>query len=72
MHDRAIPTVRKAGLDMSKAVDLWHGPDIKERLERFIQELIDETRSFNVREFAEKFYLVSAPPEATLERCKGL
>ncbi len=57
---------------MSKTVDLWLGPDIKERLERFMQDLVDETRSFNAREFAEKYYLVCAPPGAVLEHCEGL
>jgi hypothetical protein len=38
---------------MSEAVDLWLGPDITRRLERFIQGLVDESRSFNAREFAE-------------------
>jgi hypothetical protein len=57
---------------MSNAIDLWLGPDIKERLERFIQGLVDEPRSFGAREFAEQYYLVSAPPVADLERCKDL
>lgn len=56
---------------MSKAIDLWLGPDIDVRVTALIQGLVDETLSFGAGEFTEKYYLVSSPLHAVLTRCHG-
>jgi hypothetical protein len=66
-----ITPTTKACLNVSRAIDLWLGPDIDVRATALIQGLVNETLSFGAGEFTEKYYVVSSPPHAIMTPCEG-